>query len=101
MRAAVVVSFFFLLSVYERATGTRTPPVPLHFSLVVSFGLDGFNSSGTIPAIDLALEQINTNQTVLPGYELLHTTPRDSEVSLHTLKPDIKENMLASYFKTT
>ena len=98
MRAAVVVSFFLLLSVYERATGTltRTPPVPLHFSLVVSFGLDGFNSSGTIPAIDLALEQINTNQTVLPEYELLHTTPRDSEVSLHTLKPDIKENMLAS-----
>ena len=79
MRAAIVVSFFLLLSVYERASGTRRQ---LHFSLVVSFGLDGFNSSGTIPAIDLALEQINTNLMVLPGYELLHTTPRDSEVSL-------------------
>ena len=74
LRFAIV---FSLLSVGARTSEAATP---LYFSFIVSFGRDGFNSSGTIPAVDLALELIN-NQTILPEYELRHTAVRDSKVS--------------------
>ena len=45
----------------------------LTFSLIVSFGEDGFNSSGAIPAINIALEHINTNKNLLENYTLNYT----------------------------
>ena len=53
----------------------------LNILFVVSFGQSGFNSSGVIPAADIALEDIN-NAGVLPGYRLTYDRVRDSQVSL-------------------
>ena len=53
---------------------------PLNILFVVSFGQSGFNSSGVIPAADIALEDIN-NAGILPGYRLTYDRVRDSQVS--------------------
>ena len=53
--------------------------IPLTFSLIVSYGRYGFNSSGNIPAIDLALEHINSSG-VLGDYKLQYSTVKNSEV---------------------
>jgi hypothetical protein len=53
----------------------------LTFMLITSFGQFGFNSSGLMPAADMALEDINSNPHVLPGYRLMYDTLRDSQVS--------------------
>ena len=54
----------------------------LTFMLMTSFGQFGFNSSGLMPAADMALEDINSNPHVLPGYRLMYDTLRDSQVGL-------------------
>ena len=54
----------------------------LTFMLMTSFGQFGFNSSALMPAADMALEDINNNLQVLPGYRLMYDTLRDSQVSL-------------------
>ena len=69
---------------FEAAVGRET----LEFSLIISFGQDGFNSSGTVPAIDLALEHINQTDQVLPGYKLQHGRVQDSEVRFSDM-PDV------------
>ena len=53
----------------------------LNILFVVSFGQSGFNSSGVIPAAEIALEDIN-NAGILPGYKLTYDRVRDSQVSL-------------------
>ena len=53
----------------------------INFLFVVSFGQSGFNSSGVIPAAEIALEDINNNPNVLPGYKLIYDRVRDSQVS--------------------
>jgi hypothetical protein len=53
----------------------------LTFILITSFGQFGFNSSGLMPAADMALEDINSNPRILPGYRLMYDTLRDSQVS--------------------
>ena len=50
----------------------------LYFALMMSFGGD-FRSSGTIPGVQVALDQINSDPTLLPGYQL-HYTLTDSQV---------------------
>ena len=72
---ASTVTILLLLSVSVR-DGAATV---LNFSLILSFGLDGYNSSGAIPAIDLALELI-AEREVLPGYRLQYIEVLDSEV---------------------
>ena len=57
----------------------------LTFILMTSFGQNGFKTSGLMPAADMALEDINNNPQVLPGYNLMYDTLRDSEVSLVNL----------------
>ena len=52
----------------------------LNIMLIVSFGQSGFNSSGVIPAADIALEDINRTPDLLPGYTLKYDKVRDSEV---------------------
>lgn len=53
--------------------------IPLYFSLILSFGRYGFNSSVMIPAVEIALERVREMQ-VLPGYRLEYSKVRDSEV---------------------
>ena len=52
----------------------------LTIMLITSFGEFGFNSSGAIPAADVALDGINGNNSMLPGYRLVYDKPRNSQV---------------------
>ena len=53
---------------------------PLYFGLAVSFGGDQ-KSLGAIPGIQLALDQINNNASLLEGYVLRYTLT-DSQVCM-------------------
>ena len=53
---------------------------PLYFALMQSFS-GGYVSAGGIPGLMVALDEINSNSTVLPGYSL-HYTLSDNGVSL-------------------
>ena len=56
--------------------------IPLLFSYISNFRTDGqFIASGGIPAVDLALEHINFNSTILSNYTLGYTTVLNSDVS--------------------
>lgn len=56
---------------------------PLYIALMMSFGGD-FVSSGVIPGIQLAINQINSDPSILPGYTL-HYTLLDDQVLQHAL----------------
>ena len=62
---------------------------PVYFSLIVSEGERGFRSSGAIPAIDIALDEIK-NHGLLPGYNFTYETPRNSKVKLFLIHACIK-----------
>ena len=51
---------------------TSDGKTPLYFALILSFG-GQFLSSGAIPGVQVALDQINSNASILPGYELRYT----------------------------
>ena len=70
----VVVFTLFVIHVQAK---NETKPV--YFSLIVSQGEHGFNSSGAIPAIDIALEQIEDQQN-LRNYNLTYATEQNSKV---------------------
>ena len=53
----------------------------INILFITSFGQFGFNSSGVIPAADIALEDINKDPNMLPGYKLTYDRVRDSQVS--------------------
>ena len=65
----------------------------LTFMLMTSFGQFGFNSSGLMPAADMALEDINNNPQVLPGYRLMYDTLRDSQVSLGSALVSVEQSL--------
>ena len=54
---------------------TRTP---LHVSLMLSFG-GGFASVAAVPGVQIALDLINANPHLLPGYTI-HYSLSDSQV---------------------
>ena len=56
-----------------------TDPAVLHFSAIVSSSGD-FNSSGSVPAINLALEMLQKQSALPEGYSLAYSM-QDSEVS--------------------
>ena len=72
----LVASFYF----HAAAMAAANTPLNLTFMLVTSYGRYGFNSSGTLPAADIALERINNRSDLLPGYNLMYDTVRNSEV---------------------
>ena len=74
--AACVLVFVIAIA---RVEIISTSEIPITFSLIVSYGGFGFNSSPGIPAIDLALEHIHSSG-VLGEYKLQYSTVRDSEV---------------------
>ena len=53
--------------------------IPILFSYITAKS-GGFLSSGAIPVVDLALEQINNRTDILPNYALSYTTVLDSKV---------------------
>ena len=72
----------YYLQVYPGTNPSEETSVPgiksLYFALMMSFGGD-FRTSGTIPGVQVALDQINSDPTLLPGYQL-HYTLTDSQV---------------------
>ena len=54
--------------------------IPLYFSYITTKTGD-YVGAGAIPAVDLALEQINSNSSILPNYILKYTDILDSNVS--------------------
>ena len=54
----------------------------LTFMLVTSWGEFGYNSSGTLPAAEIALRSINSRPDLLPGYNLVYDQVRDSKVNV-------------------
>ena len=55
-------------------------PHNLTFMLIISYGQYGYNSSGALPAADMALEDINSDPDILSGYNLMYDKVRDSMV---------------------
>ena len=55
----------------------------VYFSLIVSYGEFGFNSSGAIPAVDIALDYVKRNQ-ILPNYNLTYESARNSMVGSYS-----------------
>ncbi len=81
--AAIVLAIGHLacgqyLQIYPEK-GTGDGPNHLYFGLMQSFG-GGFSASGTVPGVQVALDQINADPAMLPGYTL-HYTLSDSQVS--------------------
>ena len=77
------MSLIFRLAIVLLAcTGVRMTLAEhnLTIMLITSFGEFGFNSSGAIPAADVALDDINRNSSMLPGYRLVYDKPRNSQV---------------------
>lgn len=58
----------------------RATPTNLTFIFIISYGRLGFNSSGALPAAEMALEDINSDPSMLPGYNLVYSQVRDSQV---------------------
>lgn len=55
------------------------PSNNVYFSLIVSNGEFGYNSTGAIPAVDIALEYVKSNQ-ILPDYNLMYERVGNSKV---------------------
>ena len=52
---------------------------PLHFALIQSLGGPQFDGSGSVAGVKVALDRINNDSSILPGYTL-HYTFADSKV---------------------
>ena len=66
------------LQLYPTRSGSDINTTHLYFGLMMSFGGD-LVSSGAIPGVQVALDDINSNDSMLPGYTL-HYTLTDSQV---------------------
>ena len=77
--------FALCLFLLTQCNFCTTVAIDLNIMLIVSFGQSGFNSSGVIPAADIALEDINRTPDLLPGYTLKYDRVRDSEVNALSL----------------
>ena len=91
LMAAIIVMFFLQPTYTFDASSTPWPylqiypPVnesdarkPLYFALMLSFGGD-YTSIGALPGVQIALDYVNSNPSLLPGYSL-HYTLTDSRV---------------------
>ena len=83
------LSLLFLLSLVSTVRGYlhMYPPVdendtrtPLYFALLQSFG-GQYNGSGAVAGLQVALDRINRDPTLLQGYTL-HYTLTDTQVRL-------------------
>ena len=78
-----MVSILRLVTVLLACAGVKMALAEhnLTIMLITSFGEFGFDSSGAIPAADVALDDINRNTSMLPGYRLVYDKPRNSQVT--------------------
>ena len=85
--AALSPSLLLVLGLVSTVSGYLHiyPPVdesdrrtPLYFALLQSFGSE-YNGSGSVAGLQVALDRINNDTTLLPGYSL-HYTLTDSQV---------------------
>ena len=85
--AALFSSLLFILGLVTTVCGYLDvyPPVdendtrtPLYFALLQSFGGD-LNASGSVAGLQVALDRINSDPILLPGYSL-HYTLTDTQV---------------------
>ncbi len=68
------------LDVYpERDTGDGNTTKPLYFGLMQAFG-GGYDGRNNVLGVQVALDEINSDPSMLPGYRL-HYTLSDSQVS--------------------
>ncbi|KAL5471262.1 hypothetical protein EMCRGX_G029358 [Ephydatia muelleri] len=51
----------------------------LTFMFITSFGQFGLNTSGVVPAADMAIRDINSRSGLLPGYSLMYDSVKDSQ----------------------
>ena len=103
----LIVTFVWILSLLEPVSTSYQPVYPpedendtrvdLYLALTMSFGFGGaFNSSGTVPGIQIALDLINNQPNLLPGYKL-HYTLLDSQVHIFIMC-DFKITCLLAHF---
>lgn len=64
--------------VLKLLTGVQS--INISFIFITSFGQYGLNSSGVVPAVDMALADINNRSDLLPGYSLTYDQVKDSQV---------------------
>ena len=64
--------------IYPPVDENDTTRMPLYFALLQSFGSE-LNGSGSVAGLQVALDRINSDPTLLPGYSL-HYTLTDSQV---------------------
>ena len=85
--AAFSLTLLFLLSLVSTVRGylQSYPPIyendtrtPLYFALLQSFG-GQYNGSGSVAGLQVALDRINNDPNILPGYTL-HYTLTDTQV---------------------
>ena len=83
MAAALAAVFLLLLHASVSAAASDAATQPLYFMFVVSDS-SVFNTTGTAPAVDMALERINSADSgLLGGYSLRYPIPPlDSMVGL-------------------
>ena len=63
---------------------------PLYFALIQSLG-GQFDGTGSVAGVKVALDRINSDMTLLPGYSL-HYTLADSKVTYKWLKYAVLAN---------
>ena len=76
-----VLTLVMLLSTLQQVCSQGNDGrTPLYFSYITTKTGD-YVGAGAIPAVDLALEQINNSSSILPNYTLEYTDILDSNVS--------------------
>ncbi len=58
---------------------SQAKTVQLNYALLTA--TEGFDSSGAVPAIELAEQMVNSNDSILPGYTLAHIGIKDTKAS--------------------
>ena len=81
MSSSLTVATFVIVTCLTSGILTENESKQVYFSLILSNGENGFNSSGVVPAVDIALKAIEDKQ-LLPGYNLTYAPPRNSKVGL-------------------
>ncbi len=76
---AVLTAFIVILHNGYKVQCADERKKDLHFSFITAL-TGGSTSSGGIPIIDFALEQINNDSRLLPDYNLKYTQVLDSKV---------------------
>ena len=68
-RASIQVACLIILQLHVVGRVSAQNETALHIAFITSFGKQ-YNSSGTVPALELALEVINNCSEVLHDYKL-------------------------------